>query len=175
MAKAASDVRADQGGHHGPPPYIRCDIDAKLVDDQGNVVEEWTDVQELVIQPPSILVRRTRKLPGGKSIVYEDRGTIDQTLQISGSDGFGGTWTGNAFPDRGVFFTQGDGGKASFRMTSWTLDEKEQACLRVLDVKEPVRFLTEKELQPGRYYVHTADHVREVSMTVPEDIQKTLG
>lgn len=157
-----------------PPPYMRFEIDATLVDDDGKLVDQWQDTQELWVEPPDIAVRRTRKLPGGKSVVYEDRGRVDETFQITGKDGFGGTWSGR-FLETGVLHTEGSGGKASFHMTNWTLSRDEQACLRVLDVKEPVAFLTEQPLAPGRYYVHTNDHVREVRPDVPESMKKSLG
>ena len=157
-----------------PPPYMRFEIDAVLVDDDGKVIDSWQDIQELWVGPPNIAVRRTRTLPGGKTLTYEDRGTLDETMRISGKDGFGGTWSGR-FLETGVLHTQGSGGKSSFHMTNWTFTQGEQACLRVLDVNEPVAFLTEQPLAPGRYYVHTEDHLREVSGDVPDSLKRPLS
>jgi hypothetical protein len=173
MAKTETDQQADD--HEGmPPPYRVYDIDAALYDASGNVVAEWRDTQELWLQPPTIAVRRTRELSGGKNIVYEDRGKLGADFQISGDDGFGGTWSGRPLPQEGMIFTQGTGPKASFHMTSWQVEgqQGEERCLRVIDVHEAVPFLTEEALPPGRYYVRTRDHLRSASGEVPDSMKQ---
>ena len=131
---------------------------------------------ELWLEPPNIAVRRTRTLDDGGTIRYEDRGTVDQNLNITGKDGYGGDWTGRAFPADGTFYLEGNNGSASFKMTSWTLEPgKEERCMRVVDVHEPTAFLTEEPLAPGRYYVRTFDHLREVSTDVPDELKEPLG
>lgn len=167
---------ADEGPGHGPPPpYVRYRIETRILDEKGAVVDEFEDTQELWLEPPNIAVRRTREMPDGTSVIYEDRGTVDQTLRITGTDGFGGEWSGKAMPDRGVFHTEGRGDSVDFHMTSWTIEmHKEEACLRVLDVKEPVAFLTPDTLAPGRYYVNTKDHVTEARPEAPDEIKRPI-
>lgn len=168
--------QTESGAEQGmPPPYRIYDIDATLYDSAGNVVAEWRDVQEVWLEPPDIAVRRTRQLPGGGAIVYEDRGQLGADFGISGVDGFGGSWAGRPFPQDGIIFTEGKGAKASFSMTSWTESQGEEHCLRVLDVHEAVSFLTEEPLPPGRYYVRTRDHLRSASGEVPDPMRERLA
>ncbi|MGQ0804382.1 MAG: hypothetical protein ACT4PI_11040 [Actinomycetota bacterium] len=172
MATKAEQAGSGVAGQGPPPPYRIYDIDATMYDASGNVVAEWRDVQEVWLEPPAIAVRRTRELPGGKKLVYEDRGKLGPDFRISGDDGFGGSWGGRPFPQDGIVFTEGKGSKASFAMTSWTETPGEEHCLRVLDVHEPVPFLTEDELAPGRYYVRTRDHLRSASDEVPDSMKQ---
>ena len=172
MAKTESDRRAGGGPEGMPPRYRVYDIDALVYDASGNVIGEWTDTQELWLEPPTIAVRRTRQLPDGSTVVYEDRGQLGPDFQISGDDGFGGAWSGRPLPQDGMLFTQGTGPTASFYMTNWVLEPGEERCLRVIDVHEPVAFLTETELQPGRYYVRTRDHLRSASDDVPDAMKR---
>ncbi len=171
MATTESEERAEGGDQGMPPRYRVYDIDTLVYDASGNVVAEWRDQQELWLEPPVIAVRRTRKLPDGSSIVYEDRGKLGPDFQISGDDGFGGAWSGRPLPQEGMIFTQGRGPKASFYMTSWVDQPGEERCLRVLDVHEPVAFLTEEPLPPGRYFVRTRDHLRSASNDVPDSMK----
>lgn len=159
----------------GPPPRYRVyDIDVTLYDAEGKVVSEWQDVQELWLEPPTLAVRRTRTLGDGTTVQYEDRGKLDDTLQIGGDDGFGGDWGGRPFLQDGIFFTQGAGKKASFWMTSWTEQPGEEHCLRVLDVHQAVPFLSDEPLAPGRYYVRTRDHLRIANDDVPDEMKQPL-
>lgn len=174
-AEAIQRVEAVQRGE-GPPPRFRVyDIDATLYDAEGNVAAEWEDVQEVWLEPPTLVARRTRTLPDGSTVQYEDRGKLDQHLKIGGADGFGGDWGGRPFLQDGIIFTQGSGKKASFWMTSWTESPGEEHCLRVLDVHEPTAFLTEKPLEPGRYYVRTRDHLRVATDDVPDEMKQPLS
>lgn len=173
MATNTDEAGSAAAGEGPPPPYRIYDIDATLYDASGNVVAEWRDVQEVWLEPPSIAVRRTRELPDGKKVVYEDRGQLGPDFRISGGDGFGGDWGGRPFPQDGIVFTEGKGANASFVMTSWTETPGEEHCLRVLDVHEPVAFLTEDKLTPGRYYVRTRDHMRSASDEVPESMKQS--
>jgi hypothetical protein len=157
-----------------PPPYRIYDIDATLFDSSGALVAEWRDVQEVWLDPPAIAVRRTRQLPDGGTVVYEDRGQLGQDFGISGDDGFGGRWGGRPFPQEGIVYTEGHGATASFSMTSWIEKPGEEHCLRVLDVHEAVPFLTDEPLQPGRYYVRTRDHLRSASDEVPQSMKERL-
>ncbi|MGH9025597.1 MAG: hypothetical protein ACRDWD_05685, partial [Acidimicrobiia bacterium] len=116
-----------------------------------------------------------RELPDGGAVTYEDRGELGPDFRIAGTDGFGGSWSGRPFPQDGIVFTQGEGDKASFTMTSWTERQGEEHCLRVLDVHEPVAFLTDQPLEPGRYYIRTRDHLRSVSNDVPGEMKKPLS
>lgn len=171
MATKIDQAESGAGASGMPPPYRIYDIEATLYDSSGNVVAEWRDVQEVWLEPPAIAVRRSRQLPEGGTIVYEDRGQLGPDFGISGDDGFGGTWAGRPFPQEGIVFTEGTGPKASFSMTSWTEKHGEEHCLRVLDVHEPVPFLSEAPLPPGRYYVRTRDHLREASSEVPDSMK----
>jgi hypothetical protein len=172
MSTTEADHAADTGAGGMPPAYRVYDIDATVYDASGNLVAEWRDVQELWLEPPNICVRRTRELPGGKKVVYEDRGQLGPDFGISGDDGFGGKWSGRPFPQDQTLYTQGQGPKASFTMTNWIESPTEEHCLRVLDVHEPTVFLTEEPLAPGRYYVRTRDHVRSASNDVPDDMKQ---
>jgi hypothetical protein len=171
MATTQSDQRAESGDEGMPPRYRVYDIDAVVYDMSGNIVAEWNDVQELWLEPPAIAVRRTRSLPDGSSIVYEDRGKLGPDFQITGDDGFGGAWSGRPLPQDGMLFTQGSGPTVSFYMTNWVDKPGEERCLRVLDVHEPVAFLSESPLEPGRYYVRTHDHLRSASDDVPDSMK----
>jgi len=159
---------------HGPDPYQVFDIACRLMDYHGKLIDEWVDKQELWIEPPDIAVRRTRTMDDGTEISYEDRGKVNERFEIVGKDGFGGEWKGHAFIQEGVIYVEGRGGKSDFIMTSWTLSEKEQACLRVLDVKQPVAWLTPKALPAGRYWIKTVDILVSTSTTVPEAMKKPL-
>lgn len=173
---AQTDTQPPAGHEGPPPPYMVYDIDATLIEEDGTVRAEWKDVQELWLEPPNIAVRRTRELPDGTTIRYEDRGTVNEHLEISGTDGFGGKWSGHAFPELGEVYTAGEGPKASFSMQNWTPgDRGEERCLRVLTVKEPVRFLTEDPLPPGKYYIRTFDHLRNASGEVPDEMKRPLS
>jgi len=175
MATTDTDPTGAGAAQGPPPPYRIYDIDVTVYDASGTQVAEWRDVQELWLEPPVICVRRTRELPGGKEIVYEDRGTLGPDFRISGEDGFGGSWSGRPFPQDGIVFTEGKGSKASFTMTNWTESPGEEHCLRVLDVHEPVAFLSEEPFAPGRYYVRTRDHLRSASAEVPDSIKKPIA
>ncbi|MGH8196302.1 MAG: hypothetical protein ACREQ8_18190 [Woeseiaceae bacterium] len=153
-----------------PPKYRVYDIEVVVYDAAGQVVESWEDVQELLIDPPNIAVRRTRSYEDGDPVVYEDRGTFNTDFSFAGVDGFGGTWSGRPIPQAGVLFAEGHGERADFWMTNWVESDREEHCLRVLHAKTPVRFLSRKELSPGRYYIRTRDHVRSASDEVPEDM-----
>ena len=153
-----------------PPKYRVYDIDVVVYDAGGNVVESWRDVQELLLDPPNIVVRRTRPYEDGDPVVYEDRGTFNPDFSFSGVDGFGGEWLGRPLPQEGVFYTEGHGERVDFWMTSWAESVTEEHCLRVMQVKSPVCFLSRNELSPGRYYVRTRDHLRSKSDDVPDAI-----
>lgn len=163
--------------HNGglPPKFRVYDIDAVLYDAEGRVVESWRDLQELVLDPPNIVVRRTRPYDDGDSVVYEDRGTFNPDFSFSGTDGFGGSWLGRPLPQEGVFYTEGHGERVDFSMTSWAESQTEEHCLRVLEVKSPVAFLSRNELSPGRYYVRTRDHLRSKSDEVPDHMMKSAA
>jgi hypothetical protein len=158
-----------------PPKYRVYDIEAVVYDAAGQIVESWEDVQEVLFDPPTIAVRRTRSYEEGDPVVYEDRGMFNADFSFSGVDGFGGTWSGRPLPEAGVIFTEGHGERADFWMTSWFESEKEEHCLRVLHAKAPIRFLSRKELSPGRYYIRTRDHVRSASDDVPDAMTKPAG
>jgi hypothetical protein len=151
-----------------PPKYRVYDIDVVVYDATGQVVETWEDVQELLLDPPHIAVRRTRSYDDGDPVVYEDRGTFNPDFSFTGVDGFGGTWSGRPLPEAGVLFAEGHGERADFWMTNWVDSEKEEHCLRVLHAKTPISFLSRTELSPGRYYIRTRDHVRSASDDVPD-------
>lgn len=175
MATETDREAPEAAGGGMPPAYRVYDIDATMYDASGNLVAEWRDVQELWLQPPSIAVRRTRELADGKTIVYEDRGQFGPDFSISGDDGFGGRWAGRPFPQDGIIYTEGEGPKVAFTMTSWVERQGEEHCLRVMDVREPVQFLNEEPLAPGRYYVRTRDHLRSASADVPDSIKQPLS
>jgi hypothetical protein len=151
-----------------PPKYRVYDIDVVVYDATGQVVETWKDVQELLLDPPHIAVRRTRLYDDGDPVVYEDRGMFNPDFSFTGVDGFGGTWSGRPLPEAGVLFAEGHGENADFWMTNWADSENEEHCLRVLHVKTPICFLSRTELSPGRYYIRTRDHVRSASDDVPD-------
>jgi hypothetical protein len=176
MSTTAEGVKA-AGGHHagGPPPYQVFEIACRLMDSNGQLLEEWVDIQELWIQFPNIAVRRTRTLDDGTKIRYEDRGQLNPNFSLTGKDGFGGEWGGRAFLQDGVVYTEGQGGPVDFWMTNWTVSDREQACLRILDVKEPTPWLTKEPLAPGKYWIRTADYLKETSDSVPEDMQHPMA
>jgi hypothetical protein len=173
---STTEAEHADGPPPGMPPAFRVyDIDAIVYDPSGTVIAEWRDLQELWLEPPNICVRRTRELPDGTTVVYEDRGQLGQDFSISGTDGFGGTWSGRPLPQDQTLYTEGSGPKASFTMTNWIESQSEEHCLRVLDVHEPTVFLTDKPLEPGRYYIRTRDHLRSASNDVPESMKKPLA
>lgn len=171
MAQAANEKATAQDGPL--PPYSKWHIDTTIYDESMNVVDSFEDTQELWLSPPNIAVRRTRELPDGRRVQYEDRGRINEAFQISGRTGFGGKYSGQLFPT-GWVHTQGSEGAASFHMVNTPLGEGHQCCLRIIDVREPVPFLTADNLEPGRYYVTTDDHLLSASDEVPEEMKKPL-
>jgi hypothetical protein len=176
MSTTSEDVKAAGGGHaHGPAPYQVHDIACRLVDNNGQLIDEWVDRQELWLEFPNIAVRRTRTLEDGTKIRYEDRGQINPNFSLTGKDGFGGEWSGRAFIADGVVYTEGHGGPVDFWMTNWTISEREQACLRILDVKEPTPWLTKKPLAPGKYWIKTVDSLVETRNEVPEDMKRPMS
>ena len=160
----------------GPPPaYQKWRVMNKLFDKDMNLLDEFEDTQETVIIPPNITVRRTRELPDGGKVVYQDSGTLNQQFQISGNTGYGGDWHGQLFMD-GWVYTYGTGGKAAFQMVNTRLHDRDDGseagcCLRIVDVNEPVQLLTPDPVDPGRYYLTTEEYVTSHSDDVPESMK----
>jgi len=166
------ESRAPQGP---PPAYQKWRVTDKLYDENMNLIDEFEDTQETVIIPPNITVRRTRTLPDGEQVVYEDKGTVNQSFQISGKTGYGGDWHGQLFMD-GWVYTYGTGGKAEFQMVNTRLHNRNDGneagcCLRIVDVKEPVQVLTAEPLEPGRYFLTTEEYVISHSDEVPASMK----
>lgn len=161
----------------GPPAaYTVWRVKNKLFDEEMNLLDEFEDTQEVWIGPPNIAVRRTRELPDGRKVTYEDRGQVNQKFQISGRTGYGGKWGGQIFMD-GWIYTHGSEGTASFNMVNTRLGEDSSAheqgcCLRIIDVREPTALLTPEKLQPGRYYLVTEENVTSASSEVPDSIKQ---
>lgn len=156
-----------------PPPYTVWRVETSVFDAWMNLVDEFVDTQELWIEPPNIVVRRTRELEGTGNVTYEDRGTLGETLQITGTDGFGGEWTGQLLPG-GIAYTQGRGGAADFNLVNTPVEEGVGICVRTIDVHRPIPWLTPMELSPGRYYVTTVDRLVRASEDVPESMRQPL-
>jgi len=160
----------------GPPhAYQKWHVMTKLYDEDMNLIDEFPDTQETVIVPPNIHVRRTRTLPDGEQVVYEDKGTLNQRFQISGKTGYGGELHGQVFQD-GWVYTWGTGGNADFQMINTRLHDRHDGaeagcCLRIVDVKKPVQLLTAEPVDPGRYYLTTEEHVISHSDEVPASMK----
>jgi hypothetical protein len=168
------DVQGRDAATGPPPPYSVWKVDTSIYDEQMNLVDQFTDTQELWISPPNFAVRRTRDLDGGGKVVYEDRGTMNERLSMSGTDGFGGSYRGQMFPD-GQVYAQGTGGNADFTIISTPQSDTEAWCMRTIDVRTATPWLTPQDLAPGRYYVTTVDRFERASEDVPETMTKPVN
>lgn len=168
------DVKGRSAAQGLPPPYSVWRVETTIYDESMNLVDEFVDTQELWVSPPNFAVRRTRELDAGGSVTYEDRGTLNDHLGMTGVDGFSGAYRGQMFPD-GQVYAQGTGGKAEFTIISTPQSDTEAWCMRTIDVKTPTPWLTRVDLEPGRYFVTTVDRFVSASEDVPATMTEPLA
>jgi hypothetical protein len=153
--------------------FTRYRVDAQLFDEGMNLVEAYTQTQELYIHTDTFAVRTTRELPDGRRMQYEDRGEIGAHNAIVGATGFGGRLRGQVFPN-GTVLLHGDGGSASFQMVATRMAPDHYRCLRKIEVRQSASFGAATPLMPGLYYVISDDHLLEASDEPPHEMKQPL-